>query len=219
MVQPSTDQGIADALSRVRDLAGGSRRASAKGRCNKLLRVLNGTWLCGLRCIDDMFMRRLFITGISTAIAGSLTFTPAYSRAESWTVYRDRVHDCRLEYPTSLFTQQPLDMANKAQRFSGPDSRTYFRVMGVENKENLTPAGVKTKYLRANVPGDLVYERTERSFLVLSGYRTGSIFYTKVAMSANQRSVCILEITYPRKTKRAFDHIVTRMSRSFVFAN
>ena len=110
-------------------------------------------------------------------------------------------------------------MANKAQRFSGPDSRTYFRVMGVKNKENLTPAGVKAKYLRANVPGDLVYERTERSFLVLSGYRTGSIFYTKVAMSANQRSVCILEITYPRKTKRAFDHIVTRMSRSFVVAN
>ncbi len=110
-------------------------------------------------------------------------------------------------------------MAEKAQRFSGPDSQTFFRVMGVENKENLTPAGVKAKYLRADVPGDIVYERTKRSFLVLSGYRDDGIFYTKVAMSVNQRSVCILEITYPRKAKRAFDDIVTRMSRSFVVAD
>ena len=164
-------------------------------------------------------MLRLLLIGISLALGAGLTLTPASSRSDAWAAYRDSVYDCQLQYPASLFTPEPLDMAEKAQRFSGPDSQTYFRVMGVDNKENLTPAGVKAKYLRADVPGDILYERTKGRFLVLSGYRGDSIFYTKVAMSANQRTICILEITYPRKAKRAFDYLVTRMSRSFVVSN
>ena len=164
-------------------------------------------------------MLRLLLIGISLAIGAGLTFTPASSRSDAWAAYHDSVYDCQLQYPASLFTPEPLDMAEKAQRFSGPDSQTYFRVMGADNKENLTPAGVKAKYLRADVPGDILYERTKGRFLVLSGYRGDSIFYTKVAMSANQRTICILEITYPRKAKRAFDNVVTRMSRSFVVSD
>lgn len=136
--------------------------------------------------------------------------------AENWTMYRDSVHDCQLQYSTVHFTQDPWDAEEEFQRFSGPNAQTYFRVMGVRNEDNLSPAGIRGKYLEANVPGDIVYERTRADFLVLSGYRGDSIFYTKVAVSDDRRTLCILEITYPRKAKQAFDAIVTRMSRSFV---
>jgi hypothetical protein len=110
-------------------------------------------------------------------------------------------------------------MAENVQRFSGPDSETYFRIMGVDNKEELSPAEIRAKYLKAQIPGDVTYERTRTRFLVLSGHRGESIFYTRVAVSGDRRTICIMEITYPRKDKRAFDSIVSRMSRSFSVAS
>jgi hypothetical protein len=65
------------------------------------------------------------------------------------------------------------------------------------------------------MPGDITYQRTKGTFLVLSGYREGNIFYTKVAVSDDRSIACILDITYPQSLKRQFDRIVTRMSRSF----
>src|SRR6266508_486926 len=96
--------------------------------------------LCGLRCIGG------YVHATSLCHRDQHCYR-RWSNAHAG-VYRDSVYDCRLEYPTSLFTREPLDMAEKAQRFSGPDSQTYFRVMGVENKENLTPAGVRSEERR-----------------------------------------------------------------------
>jgi hypothetical protein len=156
---------------------------------------------------------------LAATVGAGLSLDSAPSHSESWTVYRDSLYGCRLEYPSSLFSQEPLDLAENFQKFSGSNAQIFFRVMGVENKDKLSPAGVKARYLSADVPGDIVYERTKPDFLVLSGYRGGSIFYTKVAESPDQRTICILEITYPRKAKKAFDGVVTRMSRSFRTGN
>jgi len=152
----------------------------------------------------------LFVTVVAS---GLCLATEAVS--ETWSVYRDTIYDCRLDYPSSVFTADPIDMAEKAQRFSGPENSIYFRIMGADNADDLSPAEIKAKYLSADVPGELTYERTKSRFLVLSGYRGDAIFYTRVAVSADERTLCILEVTYPKRVKKAFDAIVTRMSRSF----
>jgi hypothetical protein len=149
------------------------------------------------------------------ALVVALNPSPSPAQDEGWSVYRDQVFDCRLEYPTSLFTLDPLDIEEDFRRFSGPDGQTSFRVRGVDNQDRLAPSEIKAKYLQAGVPGDIVYERTKSDFLVLSGYRDESIFYTKAVVSPDQRIICILMITYPRGAKREFDAVVTRMSRSF----
>jgi hypothetical protein len=131
-----------------------------------------------------------------------------------WEVYLDEEHGCRLDYPTALFDPDPEE-PGEPQRFSGNDDSVYFRVMGAENMSKWTPRDIKDKYLRADMPGDITYERTKDEFLVLSGYRDGGIFYTKVVVSDDQRIACILDITYPRSLKQQFDGIVTRMSHSF----
>lgn len=158
-------------------------------------------------------MRRTLPLGLTFAIACSLT--PSQSQAQSWTVYRDSVSDCRIEYPDSLFTQEPYDAEQELQRFAGPNAQTYFRLKAIDNQDKLTPAGIKEKYLQSNIPGDVTYAKTKSGFLVLSGYRGSNIFYTKAAVSKDRRTICILDITYPRSKKRAFDAIVTRMARSF----
>lgn len=152
--------------------------------------------------------RRFAIVSIVAALA-----VPAH--AESWAVYQDSVDGCLIDYPTNVFSQDALDVAKDFQRFSGPGEDTFFRVMGVDNEDNLGPEEIRTTYLKENAPGDVVYDRTKDDFLVLSGYRGDSIFYTRIAMSSDKRKLCIVEIAYPRAQKRAFDPIVTRMSRSF----
>lgn len=149
---------------------------------------------------------------LSTAL---LIMTAATTQAADWGTYRDTVYDCRLDYPRDRFKQDPFDVTQPFQRFSGGDSGTFFRVMGVENKDKLSVGAIRTKYMAADIPGDIVYERAKNDFLVLSGFRGESIFYSRVAVSADNGIICILEITYPRTEKRAFDGIVTRMSRSF----
>jgi hypothetical protein len=152
------------------------------------------------------------------ALAGALTLSPEVTAQDlDWGVYEDEEHGCRLDYPRALFSADPEE-PGEPQQFSGRDESTYFRVMGAENSSKWTPAEIKEKYLRADMPGDITYERTKEEFLVLSGYREEAIFYTKVAISDDHHTACILDITYPRSRKREFDGIVTRMSHSFEVA-
>jgi hypothetical protein len=151
---------------------------------------------------------------VLVGLAWAMCVTPGRA-GERWTVYRDSVHGCRLQYST-MFKQEPWDLEEKFLRFAGPNDRTFFRVMGTRNDESLSPAQIRAKYVASDIPGELVYERTRSDFLVLSGYRGDSIFYTKVAVSDDKRTICVLEITYPRKDKRALDQVVTRMSRTFM---
>jgi hypothetical protein len=138
--------------------------------------------------------------------------------AATWAVYQDDTQKCRLDYANNVFTPGEIDDEN-FQRFAGPNSDTYFRVTGLYNEEQLSPKEIRAEYIKDRGKSDLVYERTKRDFLVLSGIRDQKIFYTKIAVSPNNKNICVLHIVYPQKAKRAFDPIVTRMSRSFTAVN
>ena len=103
--------------------------------------------------------------------------------------------------------------------YSGPNKDTHFSVTALPNDENLTPKEIRKEYLVSRGTKDLVYQRTKSEFLVLSGFRGRNIFYTKIALSPDNETICVLHISYPRKAKRAFDSRVTRMSRSFAAQN
>jgi hypothetical protein len=132
-----------------------------------------------------------------------------------WNTYHYSVHGCSLEYPQSVFRRQPFDVSQQGQRFSSADKSIYFRVLGFQNEDQLTSAAIKAKYFAASVPGDVVYERQKPNFWVASGYRGKEIFYTKVALSRDRHTACVLEIAYPRRKKAVLDDLVTRMSHSF----
>lgn len=157
---------------------------------------------------------------IQTAILTGLfiVFLAPPGEAATWAVYHDETRKCRLNYASNIFAPGEID-AEDYQRFSGPNKNIYFRVTGLPNEEQFSPAEIRLEYIKTKGKSDLVYERTKRDFLVLSGFRDQKIFYTKIALSPNNKNVCVLHIVYPRKAKRAFDPIVTRMSRSFMAVN
>jgi hypothetical protein len=153
------------------------------------------------------------IFGIGLILGG---ISPTLAHSESRVVFRDDRHECRLDYDRDMFAPSSLDSES---RFAGPNEDTYFRVTAPANDENLTPREIRKEYLLKKGRKDLVYERTNGEFLVLSGYRGQSIFYTKIALSPDNETICVLHISYPRKAKRAFNSRVTRMSRSFTAQN
>jgi hypothetical protein len=163
--------------------------------------------------------RRLSLTmrpnifAIAIAIVTSFLGSEGLAADLQWTIYEDADYDCVLDYPAGLFSPQAVP-PGKPRLFSGPDGDVYFRIQGMENADGWTPQTIRDKYVSANIPGDLTYDRTRSDFVVLSGHRGANIFYTKVAVSSDRRSACVLEITYPRVQKEAFDRIVTRMSHS-----
>ena len=134
-----------------------------------------------------------------------------------WTRYKG-VESCVIDYPTSLFHPEAVP-PGKPLLFSSRNVEIFFRIQGVANTGGWSPQRIREKYLSADIPGDLTYDRVRSNFVVLSGHRGTKIFYTKVALSPDRDSACILEITYPRLQKKMFDRIVTRMSRSLRSVN
>jgi hypothetical protein len=161
------------------------------------------------------FNLRLDVTrpiAISLALLLETTATGITSaRADNWAIYREGGSGCQVSYPKNLFKKDARKRG--ATRFSGPDDKTLFRIMEAGNEGELSLPRLKDKYF--NIPGKVTYQRTTTDFLVLSGYRRDRIFYTRVELSSDRRTICIFEITYPKQRKGAFDRLVTRMSHSF----
>jgi hypothetical protein len=155
---------------------------------------------------------------LAIVIATSLLAADVWAADLRWTIYQDAKFGCALDYPADRFSPQAVP-PGKPKLFSSPDGVVYFRIQGMENPDRWSPRTIREKYVSANIPGDLTYDITRSDFVVLSGHRGANIFYTKVAVSADRNSACILEITYPRLKKRALDRVVTRMSRSLRFLN
>ena len=61
---------------------------------------------------------------------------------------------------------------------------------------------------------DITYKRKARSWFVLSGYRGGDIFYTRVDRACSGTRFHVLELTYPRAAKSDMDAEVTRLSHN-----
>ena len=153
------------------------------------------------------------LAAIITGIAVLLGIFHTTANAEGWVDYRDDA-GCHLSYRGDIFHAGP-PVSGQPLLFSGPNDETYFRLIGLENSERLSPGAIKQKYFGDAIPGDVTYERAKGAFLVLSGYREESIFYIRVETSQDSQTICILEIIYPRSDKMDFDQMVTRMSYSF----
>lgn len=165
-----------------------------------------------------MKVHRNCIIGTALIGAGLQFALPAPGHAATWEIYQDDTEKCRLDYATNVFTLGKKD-AEDFQRFSGPNKDIYFRVAGLPNDEGLSPREIRAEYIKNRGKAEIVYERTNSDFLVLSGIRDRKIFYSKIAVSQNTKNICVLHIIYPQKAKRAFDAIITRMSRSFKARN
>ena len=104
-----------------------------------------------------------------------------------------------VDYPAGVFSV-PDGKADKGfgQRFNSADGRAVLTIYTRENEEGDTPATYLTPH-----------------FFAISSERQGLILYSRCNFSTDAGgAIHCFDLIYPRAEKRAWDAIVTRISRS-----
>jgi hypothetical protein len=96
------------------------------------------------------------------------------------------------------------------RRYVSPDGRALLTLA----EANAGPHEVAAeKQIIARQPGETItYQKKDRSWIVVSGYRRGEIFYRRANLACAGTRWHLIELKYPRDDKRHMDAIVTAIS-------
>jgi hypothetical protein len=150
-------------------------------------------------------------TLILTAAWSALVCVAGFAQ-EHWIEYAD-ARGTRIEYPADLFSERKGNEAD-GPVFTTRDGRARLHMYSMENPKALSPRA----FMRAHFPAPrstLTYDRVTHNFFALSTRREGMIIYLRCNFSSTRGGTlhCV-DIRYPMNEKRAWDGIVTRISRS-----
>jgi hypothetical protein len=112
--------------------------------------------------------------------------------------------------PVSIFTEDSgAPEGGVGRRFFTADRRADFTVQSVPNPDNDSPADFLSK---RGPPADIQYRRITPRFFAVSSIRNGRTWYNRCNRAEGYMH-CVL-INYPAAEERAWDGVVTRISRS-----
>jgi len=121
----------------------------------------------------------------------------------------------QVEYPAGIFAvSEGKAEKGVGERFSTEDGRALLTIYSRANEAADTPAS----YLKANLRlarSVLDYERITPTFFAISSVRDGLVYYSRCNFSAGaDAALHCVDLVYPQREQRAWDAIVTRISRS-----
>lgn len=136
---------------------------------------------------------------------------PASSGGADWRIHVDPDSGLKLDYPAGIFrVEAGSTEIGTGRRLRSADGRAELTVYTLPNTENDTPRSYLAKKLLLD-RSQIIYRRVSDRFFVLSSIRNDRIFYSRCNFG---RAMRCFYLEYPQSEKRAWDHIVTRMSRS-----
>jgi hypothetical protein len=105
---------------------------------------------------------------------------------------------------------QPVEGRRDVIRYISPDGQAVLTLRDISRGALSVREEFATFADRA--PGPITYKRIADSWFVLSGYRGGKIYYTRVDLACGGRRWHIVEVTYPREQKKMRDAAVRQAS-------
>jgi hypothetical protein len=160
--------------------------------------------------------------GMGTVLVAACVFSgadarvpPRQSDALDWQTFTNPGFGTQLEYPAAIFeVSDGRADQGIGERLRSADGRAVLTIYSRENDTADTPAS----YLRNNLRlarSALDYERVVPTFFAISSVRQGVIFYSRCNFSSEMGgAVHCFDLVYPQREQRAWDAIVTRISRS-----
>jgi hypothetical protein len=128
-----------------------------------------------------------------------------------WTAYTDEL-GTRVEYPDSVFSEAGgAPAVGKGRDFATADGRAHLSIYVQDNPKRQTPAAYLREHFRGS-RSSLNYDRVAPHFFAVSTNREATILYRRCNFAGS--SIHCIDLSYPRREKRAWDGIVTRISRS-----
>jgi hypothetical protein len=134
--------------------------------------------------------------------------------ARDWQVYADQ-YGTQVDYPSDVFSRSGGQSERGiGERFLTSDGQSVLDIYSIPNEAPVSPK----EFLRANLQtprNELEYERVTNSFFAISNVNEGVIYYSRCNFSRTpQPLISCIDLKYPQEQKRAWDGIVTRISRS-----
>jgi hypothetical protein len=128
-----------------------------------------------------------------------------------WRVFRD-AHGTTLEYPSGIFANDAGEGTPKGTVLTTTDGRARLHIFDLRGKQNENARQFVRRLIEER--GErLSYRRVAKNFFAFSDARGKFILYRRCNFAHDAVIHCI-DIRYPRGEKRAWDNIVTRISRS-----
>ena len=157
---------------------------------------------------------------IRVGAVAALCFTPVLAQGQrlevnDWQVFSDPQFGTQVDYPADVFSQSGgKSERGIGERFRTSDGQAVLEVYSLPNDPPVTPEG----FLRANLQtprNELEYQRITPSFFAISNVRDDVIYYSRCNFSRSpQPLISCVDLKYPKDQKRAWDDVVTRISRS-----
>jgi hypothetical protein len=132
----------------------------------------------------------------------------------SWRPYVDQDTGTRVDFPEGLFVPAGSPQRGKGQRFRTSDGRAEFSIYTLDGSRGESPRSYLQNHLK--VPRRVLdYERVTRQFFAISAVDQGRVYYSRCNFSPNRAGQmhCIY-LAYPERETKAWDGVVTRISRS-----
>jgi hypothetical protein len=108
------------------------------------------------------------------------------------------------------WSQEVVDAETRTRRFVSPDGRSSLTSRQTQATRANPEADMNQVAFRAGE--QITYQRRGSSWLAVSGYKGGDIFYRKSNLACGGTRWNQIELLYPREHKRAMDAIVTRIA-------
>ena len=111
---------------------------------------------------------------------------------------------------------QPPDPAWQGRRYVSPSGAAWLAIYS--RAADSEPLAQHLKSIAFVEGEDITFLQRERDWLVVSGFKADRIFYRKVVLGCDGRMWRHIAFEYPADAKRAFDSLVTRVSRGLTSA-
>jgi hypothetical protein len=109
------------------------------------------------------------------------------------------------------WSQELADPQTRTRRFVSPDGRSLLVTRQTMANRAALNRDMDTIAYRADE--NITYQRRGTSWIAVSGYRNGRIFYRKSNLACGGTRWHHIELEYPRREKLQMDATVTRIAR------
>jgi hypothetical protein len=166
--------------------------------------------------------KRVSSWGLATVLVAGSVLSGAHalvplrqSGALDWQTFIIPGFGTEVEYPAAIFeVADGKSEQGVGERLRSADGRAVLTIYSRENDLAETPASYLKNNLRL-ARSALDYERVAQTFFAISSVRQGVIFYSRCNFSSEMGgAVHCFDLVYPQREQRAWDAIVTRISRS-----
>ncbi len=150
-----------------------------------------------------------------TGSAGFALEKGDFAGPEGWSTYVSPEAGTAVEYPANVFSVKDEASGRESEAlFRTQDGRAKLSVYSLPNDERESPRSYIQRHLRID-PSRLTYKRITDKFFAISGTRNDLTFYSRCNFvpKPNGTMHCVY-LEYPEREERAWDGIVTRISRS-----